>query len=204
MGRSTSSNMSMTLSFPLWLGKARRRSFGLCTSLHRRAGCFAELSSRVFKPEGQKYGPLVGLVSHGWLGPSSDIVFIDDLFSTEDNTAGWSPQDWVEKPYATGLATGARCATIVNNHFFNLRDAISVSGDQSLIEGNLIEDIGNDGIDLMASDLLIRGNRIRNGRHSPAEPLHADGIQGWTIRGATNRNIVIDFELDHQYTATTR
>ena len=145
------------------------------------------------RPEGDKHGPLVGVVSHGWLGPSSDIIFADNSFSTEDNTAGWSPQDWVEKPYATGLATtGARCVTVVNNHFFNLRDALSVSGDHSLVEDNLIEDFGNDGIDVMASDLVIKGNRIRGSHHTPAESLHPDAIQGWTLRGATNRNVVIN------------
>ena len=52
--------------------------------------------------------------------------------------------------------------------------------------------MGNDGIDVVASDVVIRRNRIRSGRHTPAEPLHADGIQGWTAPGATNRNVEID------------
>ena len=164
-------------------------------SLHITASSrwlFRGIKFQGVRPEGDKYGPLVGLISHGWLGPSSDIIFIDNSFSTEDSTAGWSPQDWVEKPYGDGLATGARCATVVNNHFFNLRDASSVTGDQSLIEGNLIEDFGNDAIDIMASELVIKGNRIRSGRHTSADLGHPDGIQGWTLRGATNRKVVID------------
>ena len=60
------------------------------------------------------------------------------------------------------------------------------------MQGNLIEHFGNDGIDMIASDVTIRGNIIRYGRHSPSEPLHADGIQGWTAKDATNRNVVID------------
>ena len=52
--------------------------------------------------------------------------------------------------------------------------------------------MGNDGIDMTASDVVIRGNLIRSGRHTPAEPLHADGIQGWTSKGSTNRNVVVD------------
>jgi hypothetical protein len=165
------------------------RSLRMTASSH---WLFRGIKFQGMRPEGDKQGPLVGLLSHGWLGPSSDIIFIDNSFSTEDSTAEWRPEDWVEKPYADGMMTEARCATIANNHFFNLRDAISVRGDQSLIDGNLIEDFGNDGIDIMASDLVIKGNRIRSGRHTPAEPLHPDAIQGWTLRGATNRNVIID------------
>src|SRR5208283_637782 len=81
---------------------------------------------------------------------------------------------------------------LVNNHFYNLRDAVSIGGDQSLIERDVIEDMGNDGIDMIASDVVIRGNLIRSGRHTPAEPLHPDGIQGWTSKWSTNRNVVVD------------
>ena len=52
--------------------------------------------------------------------------------------------------------------------------------------------MGNDGVDMIASDVVIRGNLIRSGRHTPAEPLHPDGIQGWTSKGSTNRNVVVD------------
>jgi hypothetical protein len=47
----------------------------------------------------------------------------------------------------------------------------------------------------MASDLTLRHNIIRSGRHSPAEPMHADGIQGWSLKGATNRNVRIEANM---------
>ena len=140
----------------------------------------------------QKARALAGVVNHQWLGPSDNIVFFDNSFSTEDETEAWSPEDWVQKPYEPGLFSAARCTTVSDNHFFNLRDAVQVFADHSLIQGNLIEEIGNDGIDIVGSDLVVRGNRIRNSRHTPVEPLHADGIQGWTLNGATNRNVVIE------------
>ncbi len=52
--------------------------------------------------------------------------------------------------------------------------------------------MGNDGLNIMASNLTISHNIIRSGHHSPAEGLHADGIQGWTLKGATNRNVRIE------------
>ncbi len=45
---------------------------------------------------------------------------------------------------------------------------------------------------ITASNLTIRHNIIRSGHHSPTETLHADGIQGWTLKGATNRNVRIE------------
>ena len=144
------------------------------------------------RPENERYRPLVWLESHDWEGPSDNIVLANNTFSTQDSTEQWSPADWVNKPYRSGFSTNARCTSLLDNHFFNLRDAVAIAGDQSLIQGNLIEKMGNDGIDIMASDLTIRDNRIRDGRHTPADPLHPDGIQGWSIGGATNRNVVID------------
>ena len=165
------------------------RSLNLIASSH---WLFRGVRFQGSRPEGEKFAPLVGLRNDQALGPSDNIVFVDNTFSTEDSTANWSPQDWVDKPYATGFRSAARCTTVLGNHFFNLRDAIGISGNQSLIQDNLIEDMGNDGIDVVASDVVIRRNRIRSGRHTPAEPLHPDAIQGWTAPGATNRNVEID------------
>jgi hypothetical protein len=165
------------------------RSLQIIASSH---WLFRGIKFQGIRPEGDKYRPMVGLVSHQWLGPTSDIVFVDNSFSTEDSSAGWSPTDWVARPYSYAFASGARCTTALNNHFFNVRNAIVVRGEQSLIEGNLIEDMGNDGVDIEAGGVVVRGNRIRSGRHTPAEPLHADGIQGYVPAGATVRNVVID------------
>ena len=55
-GPSTSSNMTTTISFPLWPAKARRRSSVLCTSSHRLVGFFAELSSRGSGRKGTNMG----------------------------------------------------------------------------------------------------------------------------------------------------
>ena len=151
------------------------RSLHLTASSH---WLFRGIKFQAVRPEKEISRGLVWLESHNWLGPSDNIVMVENSFSTEDDTSGWSPEDWVSRPYDTGLVSGARCTTFINNSLFNVRNAVSIRGDQSLIQGNRIEDMGNDGIDIMASDLVVRRNRIENGRHSSAEPLHADGIQG--------------------------
>ena len=125
-------------------------------------------------------------------GANDNIIFEGNSVSTTDDTSSWSEEDWVKRPNATALKSASRCTVIRDNHIYNIRDALSISGNHSIVENNLIERMGNDGIDIMASDLIIRHNRIRSSRHTSAEPLHADGIQGWTLGGATNRNVTID------------
>jgi len=144
------------------------------------------------RPENDPWGGLIEVVSHNWMGPSDNIVFVGNSFSTADESESWTPEDWVNKPFKTGFGSSGFCTALVDNHFFNVRDAASIGGDRTLAQGNLIERMGNDGIDIAASDLIIRGNVIRDGRNTPTEPLHPDGIQGWTAPGVTNRNVVIE------------
>ena len=165
------------------------RSLHLIASSH---WLFRGIKFEGVRPEKGKGGTLVTLESHNWLGPSDNIVLVDNSFSTQGDSGEWRPEDWVSRPLGVGFASAARCTALIGNHFFNLVNAVMITGDASLIEGNRIEKMGNDGIDIVASDLVVRRNRIENGRHTPGQPLHADGIQGWTLHGATNRNVVID------------
>jgi parallel beta-helix repeat protein len=69
---------------------------------------------------------------------------------------------------------------------------VVIDGDHALIADNKIDNFGNDAIDLVASNVTIRNNTIMNGHHTTSEPLHADGIQGWTQNDAINKDVVID------------
>lgn len=130
-----------------------------------------------------------------WLGPTDNIIFADGSVSTADDSISWTDLDWVKKPFKVGVASNATCITISGNRFFNLRDAIAVGGERTLIADNKIENFGNDGIDLDTGHVTIRNNTITSGRNTKSETLHADGIQGWTKDGATNRNVTIDRNL---------
>jgi hypothetical protein len=126
------------------------------------------------------------------LGPTSNIVFAGNSVSTADDSSGWTDIDWVKKPFMTGLATGATCVTVSGNRFFNVRNAIGIDGEHTLIAENKIDNFGNDAIQVVASNVAIRNNTITDGRRTKSEPLHADAIQGWTKNGATNKNVTID------------
>jgi hypothetical protein len=136
--------------------------------------------------------PGSGLIEFGRSGLTSNIVFAGNSVSTIDDASRWTDTDWVKKPFATGLTTSATCVTISGNHFSNLRNAVSLEGERILVADNKIDNFGNDGIDVVASNVTIRGNTITDGHHTKSEPLHPDGIQGWTKPGVTNTNVVID------------
>ena len=135
---------------------------------------------------------LISVGRSDWLGPSDNIIFRANQISSVDDSLGWSEADWINKPFLVGLASNASCTTIFGNRFFNLRNAVGVSAPNTLVEKNYFERLGNDAIDFSTSDIVIRSNVIKDGHNTNSEALHADGIQGWSIKDATNSNVVID------------
>jgi hypothetical protein len=142
--------------------------------------------------EGGPPNAIVEVDNHDSLGPSDHVAFIGNAFFTRARVDDWRPSDWVTRPKTYGLVTQARCSLLRGNVFYNLRNGLGLGGDESLIEDNVVHDFGNDALDFYASGLVIRHNRIFASRHSPAEPMHPDAIQGWTRRGQTNRDVIID------------
>jgi parallel beta-helix repeat protein len=136
-----------------------------------------------------KGGWLVEFISHGWQGPSENIVFErNELFSTPDAN-GWSVQDWLSRAMS-GISSSATCATIRNNQLANVRHGIKVMGANTLVDGNVIDHFADDGIDVLAGNVSIVKNRITN-NHGLGDGNHNDGIQGWTVKGAVNDNVLI-------------
>jgi len=122
---------------------------------------------------------VVSAISHGWMGPSNNLVFVENSVSATDSTDSWSEQDWVDKPYEYAFGSSGPCTTFAHNHVYNVRDAVTVSGENTLVADNVIERFGNDGVDVTSSNTVVRGNLIRDSMHSGKEPKHPDGIQGW-------------------------
>jgi parallel beta-helix repeat protein len=153
---------------------------------------FKGLKFQGARPEKTLYGGLVEVSGDSFHGPSDNIVFESNSFSAQDDVSRWSDGDWVSKPWPYALNTSGSCSTLISNHFYNVRNAAAIGGNNSLFEDNIVEYFGNDSLEIMASNLTIRHNLMREGHHSSEEALHADGIQGWTVKGATNRNVLID------------
>ena len=142
--------------------------------------------------ESGPHDAIVEAVSHAFLGPSDHIAFIGNRIFTAQTVDDWRPEDWVAKPKNYGLVSQARCTLLRGNEFFNLRNAVGVGGEGSVVEDNFIHDFGNDAVDFYASGVTIRRNRISASRHTPVEQQHPDAIQGWSVNNATVRDSLID------------
>jgi parallel beta-helix repeat protein len=134
---------------------------------------------------------LVGFLNHSFLGPTDNIIFEGNHLWTQPDIRMWTRQDWVNQGAAIGIDDQASCATIRDNELRNIRRGIVVGGDDALIERNVIDNFGDDAIDITASRITVRGNRISNS-HDIGDDNHNDAIQGWTVGGAINRDTVID------------
>lgn len=122
---------------------------------------------------------------------SSNLTFADCSFATAEDSTGWTERDWVDKPYRLALHLRGNRMRVTGSHFFNVRNALAIMADDSLVEGNRFEAFGNDAIEFGANRLRIVGNTIRDGRHSPAERLHADAIQGFPAPGDTSFSDIV-------------
>lgn len=134
---------------------------------------------------------IVHLGASNWLGDAENITFKEGSFSTTDDVSEWSKEDWINRPFETGLWINGKCVTVTGSRFFHVRNALTITGEGSNITENNFDNFGNDAIQLAAGTATIVRNRIQNGRSSPAEPQHADAIQGWTMPGRVNRNVLI-------------
>ncbi|MDX7951090.1 right-handed parallel beta-helix repeat-containing protein [Lichenihabitans sp. Uapishka_5] len=131
-----------------------------------------------------------------WEGQTTDIVFDTNTFEAAASTSGWTAADWLNDPYSYALRASSPCTSVTGNHFINNSNALVMTTEKGLVQGNLFESFSNDAIDITASNLLIKNNTIKNGLNTTLDPLHADGIQGWsTVTSgvtATNTNVVVD------------
>jgi parallel beta-helix repeat protein len=134
---------------------------------------------------------LVDFLNHDFQGPTDNVVFEGNHVQTQPDVGVWTQQDWVNQGAYLGINDQAACAIIKDNQLRNIRNGMAVSGSGALIEGNVIDNFGDDAIDITASRITLRQNRITN-NHNLADGNHNDAIQGWTVSGATNHDILVE------------
>jgi hypothetical protein len=111
--------------------------------------------------------------------------------SIEDATV-WTDSDWETRCAQYGLWLSGTNITAVDNNFYAIENCVYVEGDQILVDNNRIEFFLNDGIEHCASNLKITRNRITDQYNLASNIFHHDGIQGWSLKGIHQKNIVID------------
>src|SRR5580692_5714979 len=139
--------------------------------------------------------PLVAVTDQGAALPTSDIILESMQVSSADNTDGWTQPEWLARARLVGISAkgtdhGANttCVSVTNSHISKVIFGAEVMANNMLFSGNEIDRFGDDGIDYVASNILIAKNYIHDDQVL-GNGAHMDGMQGYP--GASS-NVVID------------
>jgi hypothetical protein len=134
-------------------------------------------------------GELVELRDDSFYGPSDNIILESSTLYSEVAVNAWSAADW-RKLAANGILDDAPCSILRGNLIFNVGGGIGISAPHSIVEKNVIENFGDDGIDFTAGGVAILDNYVAD-NHDIGDGNHNDGIQGWTFDPAGEKDVVI-------------
>ena len=123
-------------------------------------------------------------------GASNNIIIGNHILSQQD-VRSWTPADWQEKS-STAVSIQGECTTILDNNIENIRWGIRQSADHELIQGNTINNIADDGVQISASNITIRGNRLTNFLDI-GDGNHEDIIQAFNL---SDSDVLHDITID--------
>jgi Right handed beta helix region len=138
---------------------------------------------------------LVTVTDQGAAHPTSDIILESIQVSSADSTDGWTQPEWLARARVVGIAAKGNdhgadttCVSVTNSHISKVIFGSEVMANNMLFSGNEIDEFGDDGIDYVASNILIAKNYIHDDLDL-GNGAHMDGMQGYP--GASS-NVVID------------
>ncbi|HEY1887091.1 MAG TPA: right-handed parallel beta-helix repeat-containing protein [Roseiarcus sp.] len=138
---------------------------------------------------------LVTVFDQGAAHPTADIILENMQVSSADDTDGWTKQDWLARARAIGIfakgndnGADTTCVSVTNSHISKVIFGSEVMANNMLFSGNEIDRFGDDGIDYVASNVLISKNYIHDDLDL-GNGAHMDGMQGYP---GGSRNVVID------------
>jgi hypothetical protein len=138
---------------------------------------------------------LATVTDQGAARPTSDIILESMQVSSADSTDGWTQADWLARVRPIGInawgsdhGANTSCVSVTNSHISKVIFGSQVMANHMLFSGNEIDRFGDDGIDYVASNILIAKNYIHDDLDL-GTGAHMDGMQGYP-GGASN--VVID------------
>lgn len=139
--------------------------------------------------------PLVTVTDQGASLPTSDIILENMQVSSADDTDGWTQPEWLARARVIGifakgndLGADTTCVSVTNSHISKVIFGSEVMANSMLFSGNEIDRFGDDGIDYVASNVLISKNYIHDDLNL-GNGAHMDGMQGYP---GGSSNVVID------------
>lgn len=127
---------------------------------------------------------------------SAELIVEDCFIYSVLDTAGWSAQDWIDKP-ASGIWLGrhGRGHIARNNYVLNTRFGINLCAPDCVAEGNVVASFSADGIRATRDGQIVQYNVIKNvfvGAQD-GDANHDDGIQVFlfNVGHGTVRNVIL-------------
>jgi hypothetical protein len=124
---------------------------------------------------------------------ASNNVIVGNYILSQQDVSSWTQADW-QKHSSTAVSIYGQCTTILDNNIKNIRWGVFASADHQLIQGNTIDNIADDGIQITASDITIRSNRLTNFQDI-GDGNHADMIQAFNLSSIVFHDITIDSNI---------
>jgi hypothetical protein len=123
-------------------------------------------------------------------GPSQNIIFANDTFTSTPDTSTWAIADW-QTQRASGIQNvNGQCISIVNNNFKNVGFGIQTqNAARVLISNNTIDYFSDDAIDYGSNYMSILNNTITNSVED-GDGFHRDAMQGQPYTETTVINYV--------------
>ena len=111
-------------------------------------------------------------------GPVSDIVVEDCTLQSVADSSRWTADDW-NRLSCSGVQADGNHLTLRNNVLKNVDFGISVNAEDSLIEGNLVENFAGDGMRGLGNRSVFQYNTVKN--CYDVNDNHDDGFQSWSM-----------------------
>ncbi|HTR11922.1 MAG TPA: right-handed parallel beta-helix repeat-containing protein, partial [Roseiarcus sp.] len=119
-------------------------------------------------------------VTPGTTSVSDIILDGNDAASVEDSSVWTTQADWIANArIGVWIVGGGKttCSAIVRNHIHNVRSGAALAGDRTLFEGNEIDHLGGDGVDISAKHIWMLRNREHDFQQL-GDGIHIDMVQG--------------------------
>ncbi len=120
---------------------------------------------------------LFKIESHGWRGPVHDIVVEGSRLQSIEDSSKWTASDW-NTLSCDGIEAHGENIVIRNNVLRNVFFGIQMGAENSLVDGNLVENFAGDGIRGVGDHTVFQYNTIKNCYDVNA--VHHDGFQSWS------------------------
>lgn len=131
----------------------------------------------------------VNFENHGWHGPCYDCIIENSHIYGVDDTSAFAAADWLSQTPGGGVSSGGPRNIIRNNTIRNVQLAVSVNGDDSVIEYNTLTGIAHDGFRSGGDRIIWQYNNLSD--FVDVDGNHDDMIQMYRGGGVPHVGVEI-------------